>query len=550
MSLLVCPEIHAAKAGRDVFAAGGNAVDAAVAAAFAQGVTNHLLCGIGGTLTIYHYDARTGRDVILNAEQTMGSRPMPASWEDELEPERAESSGCYRLTGWGNSVGPQAIMVPGFVRGCWAAFQRGGSGRISWAELLEPAIRLAADGFEVPPYSAAWFARLEQGERERAETYGVKARWEVSPGSAALMLRPDGHAYEQGDRFVQADLARTLGRIADGGGDEFYTGALGDEIAAGLAAQDALVTRDDLRGYEVEEDEPLRGSYRGSTLAAQPRSNGAQLIVMLQILDRFDLASLGHNTAAYVELVAKAMRAGRAESLRVEGRERADADASEADIVSAERADEWAERITSGDPVDLEAGVPARGTTALTAVDDEGNLVSLNHSVGHAGSGVVIDGLGFLMNGDVGHFNPVAGHADSATAGKRFFGGSPLALLRDGRPWLAVAAPGGTRIATAMLQSVLNVVDCGMDPRTAVTVPRFHSQDRQRVFMEPTMAGDLDAALSERGMTALRSRYQARPQVVMVTPDRVEGGSDPREQTSSDIGLHPQPDPSTDPAGN
>jgi gamma-glutamyltranspeptidase / glutathione hydrolase len=541
MNLLVCPEVRAAKVGRDVFAAGGNAMDAAVAAAFAQGVTNHLLCGIGGTLSIYHFNGTTGEEAIFNAEQVMGSVPVPPSWAEEVKPDRDDASWRFLLDSSANTIGPQAVMVPGFVRGCWVAFQRAGSGRLRWADLLEPAIRIAEDGFEVSSYLAHWFRQVVLEDRERCREGGTP-RWEVSRDSAKLFLRDDGEPYEQGDWFVQRELAHTLRRIATGGGDEFYSGDLGREIAARLGAQGGLVTADDLAGYQVLEDQPLSGTYRGSALAAQPRSNGAQLIVTLQILDRLDLRSLGHNSAAYIDLVAKAFRIGCAESLRAEGREPAEWSEIEADIVSSERADVWAERIMKNDPIDLPAGVPARGTTALTAVDEAGSWVSLNHSVGVGGSGVVIDGLGFLLNGDVAHFNPVPGHHDSAEPGKRFFGGSPLVLRRDERPWLAVSAPGGTRIATSMVQTVLNVVEFDMDPRTAVTAPRIHSQDGRRIYLEPMMPADLEAELGILGADVLRSRYQARPQVIVNDDGRIEGGSDPRDQTSSDVGRYPQPD--------
>ncbi|MGH7487063.1 MAG: gamma-glutamyltransferase, partial [bacterium] len=180
MSLVVCPEIHAAKAGHDVFADGGNAIDAALCAAFVQGVTNHLLCGIGGTISIYVYQAGVRKDVYLNAEETMGSGTVPPDWASELLPGRAEASGRYRLRSRANDVGYQAAMVPGFVRGCWRAHELFGSGRVSWARVLAPAIRLAADGFDVPPYSAAfWRDFFRQEERSRVEA-GTVPRWDIS----------------------------------------------------------------------------------------------------------------------------------------------------------------------------------------------------------------------------------------------------------------------------------------------------------------------------------------------------------------------------------
>jgi gamma-glutamyltranspeptidase / glutathione hydrolase len=548
MNLVVCPEIHAAKAGHDVFADSGNAIDAALCAAFVQGVTNHLLCGIGGTISIYVYQADAHKDVYINGEEAMGSGAVPVGWAAELLPGRAEASGRYRLRSRANDVGYQAVMVPGFVRGCWRAYERFGSGRLSWARILEPAIRLAADGFDVPPYSASfWRDFFHQEERSRVED-GTVPRWEISPGSRELMLRENGTPYGQGDRFVQSDLARTLKRLATAGADDFYSGQIGTELAAELTRHGALVTAADLRDYMVDLDEPLRGSYRGMDLAAQPYSNGSKIIEILQILDSFDLGALGHNTPAYIDLVAKAMRGANADFLRVEGSTRDDIRPIEQEIASRERAADWASRIKSGDPVDLGAGVTARGTTHLTAADSGGNVISLNHSIGYGGSGVVVDGLGFLLNGDVGHYNPVPGSHDSVVGGKKFLGGSSLAVLRDGVPYIVLGAPGGTRIVTSVVQSVLNVVDFGMDMQTAVTAPRFHSQDRLRIFLEPSIDERTADRLSAMGRDVRQSHYQARPQAIRILPTRLEGGSDPRGQLSRDIGEFPDYDPTLDPA--
>jgi gamma-glutamyltranspeptidase/glutathione hydrolase len=547
MNLVICPEIHAAKAGHDVFAEGGNAVDAAICAAFVQGVTNHLLCGIGGTISIYVYIAGSRRELYLNGEEAMGSGSVPPSWADELLPGRAEASGRYRLRSRSNDVGYQAVMVPGFVRGCWDAHRGFGSGRISWDRVLAPAVRLASDGFEVPPYSAAFWRDFFRQEQRSIEE-GAVPRWEISSGSRALMLGAGGGPYEQGQRFVQPELSRTLSRLAAAGGDDFYTGQTGAAIGAELERHGSLVSSADLRSYSVDVDEPLRGSYRGMVLAAQPYSNGSKIIEILQILDFFDLAALGHNSPEYVDLVAKAMRAANTDYLRLEGSKRNEVQPIEKENVSRRRAEQWASRIQSGDVIEVGAGVAARGTTHLTAADDDGNVISLNHSIGYGGSGVVVDGLGFLLNGDVGHYNPVPGHHDSVVPGKKFLGGSSLAVHRNDRPYIVLGAPGGTRIVTSIVQSVLNAVEFGMDMQTAVTAPRFHSQDRLRIFLEPGIAESTESRLAGIGRDVLRSRYQARPQAIRFIGDRLEGGSDPRGQLSRDIGEYPDYDPVLDPA--
>jgi gamma-glutamyltranspeptidase / glutathione hydrolase len=548
VSLVVCPEIYAAKAGFDIFAKGGNAMDAAVGAAFAQGVTNHLLCGIGGTITLYWVNGSTGEEVMINGEETVGSGPVPDSWINDLLPGRAEASLKYRLKSRANEVGYQAIMTPGFVRGCWVAYQRFG-GNVPWKELLQPAIRLARDGFDVPAYSAGFWRHFHQGETHAREDRGLTPKWEVSPASRRLMLKDDGNPYELGDRFVQADLANTLSRLADAGGDDFYTGAIADEIAQDLGNHQSLVTAEDLRTYPVNEDAPLPGTYRGHRLSAQPFSNGCLLIEVLQILDRFDLAKLGHNQPEYIALVAKAMRAASGDYLRVHGSDRDRWREIELELTSDPRADYWANLIKAGDPIDVPAGEPSRGTTHLTAADDDGNIVSLNHSIGFGGCGAVTPGLGFLYNGDMASYDPHPGQPDSIVPGKKFQGGSPLALFRDRQPLLVLGAPGGTRIFSSIIQTVLNAIDHGMDIRTAVTAPRFHSQDRQVVYLERWIPERVGDALRDMGHEVRASRYAARPQAVMRASDRYEGGSDPRGQSSADVSEYPPYYWPSDPSG-
>lgn len=545
MSLVVCPESHAAKAGADVLVAGGNAMDAAIGAAWVQGVTNHLLCGIGGSLSIYHHDGRTGARTVLNAEVESGSGEVPSNWAADFD-HRVEASLRYRLRSRDNEVGYRAIMVPGFVRGCWVAYQRFGSGRLAWSRLLAPAIHLAREGFEVTPYGAEFSHMIVQRELMDAKD-GRTPRWDVTDGARPLMLRHDGRPYEQGDRFVQPDLARTLQQIADAGGDDFYEGDLAAQMAVDLAAHGSLVTAGDLREFSIWADEPIRGVFRGFELAAQPYSNGAQIIEVLQILDGFDVRALGHNSAEYIALVAKAMRAAAADYGPMKGRSREGMAADEMAMISPERAAEWAERIGEGASVAVKTVAADRGTTHLNAIDDDGNVVSLNHSIGSAGSGVVSPGLGFLYNGDMGIFDPRPGQANSVGPKKRQQGGSPLAMYREGRPYMVLGAPGGTRILTSIVQVVLNVIDFGHDLRTAVTLPRFHSQDGTTIYLEPSVPEATAVALRRSGHDVIRSRYAARPQAIAIIDGNVQGGSDPRGQTSVDFGEVPPYDWSADP---
>lgn len=515
-SLIVCPELHAAKCGQDVLSKGGNAVDAAIAAAFVQGVENPFACGIGGGISLYHRDGTSGHDVMIKAESALGSLPVPENWVDR---------------GDANDVGYQSIGVPGFVEGCWSTFQQFRSGRFTWTELLEPAIGLARKGVELSALAQRQWDYVQGGDTLRNEP-----RLQTTPAAMNLFYRDDGSPMEQGETLVQTELADTLERLATEGAGDFYRGQIADTIATDFASNGGLITSKDLRDYAVEIDEPLRGEYRGLTLSAQPFSNGGHLIETFQILEHFDLAALGHNSPEYIDVVSKAMRAARGDYLRVQGYERPEFLPLEMENVGLERAANLAMRIKEGDPLITEAPSgtpkPTRGTTHLHCVDAEGTVVSHNHSIGCGGSGVVTKGLGFLYNNDsndAGFERP-----------RRFIGGgSPLMFTRQDRPFLVLGAPGGSRIATSIIQSALNVIDFEIDMQTAVTLPRFHSEDRRVVFLEHAFREQVASALRTMGNEVLRNRYHARPQGILWRSDTgaLEPGTDPR--VGGAIGMFP-----------
>lgn len=526
-SMIVCPEPPAAEAGRDVFAQGGNAVDAAVAAAFVQAVTNPLLCGIGGTALLYYYDAAAGKGIVLDAEVTIGSRPVPANWQDEYVG-RAEMVGRYILRSEANQLGHPSVMVPGFVRGCWVAWQRFGSERLSWAELLGPAIRLARDGFSVYPYIAHYWQEVA----DRPGYPGTLTKLRSTPDAARIYLKADGSVYETDDRLRQPELAQTLTRLAEAGGDDFYSGEIAREIAADFAAQGGFVTFEDLQSYAVHERQPLHGNYRGLEFTSTPvPSNGPSLIQMLQVLEHFDLRALGHNSVEYIDTFARIQRAVFADNVRLKCLDLDVAQPIQQQAISPDRAAYWAERVKRGERINLRNGSLGGGTTHLTCIDADRNVVSFTHSIGSiAGSGAVTPGLGFLYNNFLGHYNPLPDQPDSIVAGKRFGGGVPTIVHLDGSPYLAIGAPGGSRLITSTVQSLVNVLDHRMDMQTAVTVPRFHSEEMQLIFLEPAFPEKRADLLRARGNTVERSSYMSRVQAVRIDEQegRLEAGADPR----------------------
>lgn len=533
-SMIVCPEPLAAVAGQEMFAAGGNAIDAAIAAAFAQGVTNPLLCGIGGNGLLYYYEAAKHKGVVLNCEASIGSRPVPASWATECMG-RAETVGRFILPSEANQVGHQSVMTPGFVRGCWDAYERYGSGRLKWAELLMPAIRLARDGFAIYPYIADFW-------RETAARPGypsLATKLAATPDANRTYLKRDGRVYQADDWLVQSDMGRTLDRLAYAGADDFYSGEIAQVIADDFARHEGFITPDDLQGYATQDEPVVRGHYRGlEVTSAGAPSTGPQLIQMLQILEHFDPVALGHNTAEYIDLVARIQRASFADGIRLNGIEASEARHIEQATISRERAAYWAERIRDGDRIEVRGGVVDPGTTHLTCVDADHNVVCFNHSIGSAaGSGVITPGLGFLYNNFLGHYNPVAGQYNSIVPGKRMGGSQATIVFKAGEPYMAIGAPGGSRIVTACMQALVNVIDHGMDIDSAVSAPRFHSEEQQLVFLEPIFAESLADSLRAIGNTVERSPYQARVQAIRIlSGSELEAGADPRGGRG--VGFH------------
>jgi gamma-glutamyltranspeptidase / glutathione hydrolase len=524
--MVVAPEPLAAEAGAEALARGGNAIDAAIAAGFVQGVVNPLLCGVGGSGLLFVHHAKSDRTFLIDCSCTVGSVPPPASWPAEALG-RSEAYGRYILASEANQYGYRSIMVPGFVLGAWEAFQGYGSGAVTWADLLAPAERHASEGFEVYPYIAAFWTRDE----ERPAYPSLRRKLERAPAESAAY----GVQRREGEVFTQATYGRTLRRLAASGGGDFYGGAIAEEMAADLVANGSLITPGDVSGYTAPESLPVVGSYRGVEIraAVSGSSSSPQVLAMLQILEGFDVAAMEPNGPAYVDLLARVMRASFVDHLQLKcdppfsvGMELLAA------FTSRERAAYWQERIRHER---VRGPVSATGlgsdTTHLSVTDESGNAVSWTHTLGSlAGSGVVTPGLGFLYNNFVGHFNPTPGHWDSLLPRKRGGGGSPLLLFRHGKPFMVIGAPGGSRIFTAVLQAIVNVLDHGMDMATAVAVPRFHAEEDDLVYLEPEIPGATAERLEAMGYRVVRSSYMSRVQAILVDPEtgRFTAGADPR----------------------
>lgn len=523
---VVTPEPHASEAGVGILEKGGNAIDAAISAAFVQGVVNPFHSGLGGSGYLLGHISSTNETFHIDCSCTMGSKRIPDRWANEFVG-RSEAYGRYIIDSEENQFGYKSIMVPGFVMGAWEAFEKYGSGNVSWKEILEPSINLATDGFEVYPY-------LEQLWSSKDDTPG-HPNFSKKIINNADSKNIYGIPKQTGDIFIQKDYGNTLNRIAKNGGLDFYQGEIGEQIVKDLTNNDAMITRDDLENYSAPETEIVIGHYRGYEIrgAVSGSSSSAQVIAMLQIMDGFDVKQLGHNSPEYIDIISQVMRAGFKDHLQLKG----DPPHSVAtDLLrkytSKERAQYWQEKIKNGGAIEGPKDSTGLGsdTTHVSVIDKDGSAVSWTHTLGSmGGSGTVTENLGFLYNNFVGHFNPVHGYWNSILPGKRGGGGAPLLIYKDGKLAMVIGAPGGSRIITAVFQTILNVIDHGMSMQDAVDATRFHSEEKNIIYLEPHFTNEIANDLQKKYQIK-RSTYMSRVQAIWIDPTtgNVTTGTDPR----------------------
>jgi gamma-glutamyltranspeptidase/glutathione hydrolase len=472
-SMIVAPQPAAVEAGAKVLMEGGNAVDAAVTCALVQGVVSPQMCGIGGyTLLNLHLAPRDAapQALLLDAPALAGAKTLPEMWQEIVIGPNPDGWG-YFLKGKLNDAGYQSICAPGTVRGLAAMLERWGS--ISWAQAIEPAARIAEEGFMVDSHLAAgWKMRARFPEACSLLDY-----LKNNPEGSRVYLKPNGAPYDEGETLRNPDYARTLRRLAAHGPEDFYSGELAEQIARDLAANRSFVTHADLAEYELRDEQPLLGSYRSHTISAcQAPHGGPTLLAALNILESYDLSAMEHNSPEYIYLVAMAMKAAFADRNPHMGDPRF-VDVPVEWMIDKQRAARWREHIDAGDPIRV-VFTPSEppDTTHVSVVDRDGSCVALTHSLGIS-SGVVTPGLGFIYNNSMTNFHPYPGHPNSIAPRKgRTTGMSPTIVSRDGKPVLVLGAPGATRIITSTLQVILNVLDFGMSVSEAVHAPRFDCQ--------------------------------------------------------------------------
>ena len=526
--MIVAPQPEAVEAGALVLRDGGNAVDAAIACALVQGVVDPQMCGIAGFGSLQVYLPGQGSEGGVHELIDFHARTPAAAredmWADLLEGETPDGFG-FILKGRVNDVGYGAIAVPGSLKAYHEAQSRYGTR--PWSEIVQPAIAQAEAGFVVRPHVHAWWH--EPNELGRVSPL---ERLRHTPAGRRIYCKADGSVYGLGERVMNPDMARSLRRIAEGGAEVFYQGAMAEEIAADMVANGGMLSLDDLRGYQTMQTEPLWGTYRGLRLATnQPPGGGIMLVEMLNILERFDLAAMGHNSPATIRVIAEAMKQATRDKDEFVG-DPAFVDVPVNRLTGKGHAAEVAARIERGEKLSVaRLGLPAESahTTHISVLDRDGNLVSMTHSLGMP-SGVVSDGLGFMYNGCMAVFDPRPGRAGSIRPGKARFSSICPSILFDGNnPCLVIGAPGGTQIAMGVLQVILNVVDFGMPILEAVSAPRV-SATSDAIDVSNRIPNYVTRELEAQGYQVRRSPLSypfASVHAIRIEGGRVTGAADP-----------------------
>ena len=470
-------------AGVEMLAAGGNAVDAAVAALFALTVVEPMMVGIFGAghaqllLAGGRHTVIDGYTLAPAAARPDMYRPLSDTWPEYMDTHGRE-----------NTVGVKAVGVPGTLAGWCEMLARFGT--LDLSSVMAPAIRHASAGFHVTGYLAEC---LDEASEDLARD-----------PEAARLLVPGGRALRKGDRLVQPDYADTLRTIAAEGPAALYGGALGHRIVEHIARGGGIVTLDDLRRYRTVERTPVRGSYRGFEVAGcpPPTGGGVHLLQMLNLLEGYDVAALGFGTAEGIHVLAEAMKIAFADRAAATG----DPDFIDVPVARLTSKDYAANRRSEIDMAKaraFDAGVPAAGsphTTHVTVADGDGNVVAATQTIHNLfGARTMAPGTGTMLNNTMAIFDPHPGRALSIAPGKRMTSSmAPTIVLRDGRPVLALGLPGGVRIFTSVLQAIVNVVDHGMTLQEAVEAPRVWTQG-QELEVEDAVPEAVRAALAARG---------------------------------------------------
>ncbi len=473
----------ASAAGAEMLAAGGNAIDAAIATLFTLTVVEPMMVGIvGGGMT--HIRFSDGRHTIIDG---MSRAPLAAS-PDCYTPISNTTPDYFETKGRENAAGAKAVAAPGNLMAWCETLRRFGT--LPLANVMAPAIKWASQGFRITPY-------LFECVSDAAADLSLDA--EISK-----LFMPGGAPIAPGSHLIQGDYGETLKAIATEGESILYGGALGRTITDYMTQCGAMLSMADLESYKTVEREPIRGTYRGYEIIGPPppSSSGVHIVQMLNLLEGFDIGRLGFGSPENLHLLAEVLKIAFAD------RTVSTADPDFVDVpvnrlISKAYADERRGDIDLGRAQQWNPGVPlpeSTNTTHITVADDDGNVVAMTQTINSTfGARIIIPGTGIIPNNYMYIFDPHPGHNQSIEPGKRVTSSmSPVMALKDGKPILALGLPGGLRIFGSAMQGLMAVIDHGMSVQEAVEAPRLWTQG-QAVELEPAFPQDVRDALAQKG---------------------------------------------------
>ena len=535
--MVVSSHYLASEIGRDILKKGGNSIDATVATAFGLAVTLPSAGNIGGGGFLIYQPANAKATSFNFREKA----PLKATREMYLDENN-------QIKDNSNHEGPLSVGVPGTVAGLYLAHEK--YGKLDWAQLVQPAIDIAKNGFLVSPDLAEFSRWVLENKAEY-------------PSTAAIFLKQDGKPMRRGDLFVQKDLAQTLIRIRDEGSKGFYEGETATLLADFMKANNGLISKKDLLAYQAEEVAPQTGTYRGLDIIGMPPpgSGGVAIIEMLNILEAYDLKSAGHNSAKSMHWITEAMRRAFADRAQFLGDPNFNPEMPLKEVTSKERAaklrktieEEVATKSDSANFNKTHMTYESPETTHFSIVDKDGNAVSMTYTLENSyGSKIVVEGAGFLLNNEMGDFNAIPGLTNSEgrigtkpnqiEPGKRMLSSmSPTIVSKDGKPYLIIGSPGGRTIINTVLQVILNVVDYDLDIAKAIESPRFHHQWLPDVtqFEEWGFSPDTIEIYKSFGHEVKTRETQGRAMGIMVDPKTgvYYGAADSRSYDGKAVGY-------------
>ena len=514
----------ASDVGSEILEQGGNAVDAAVAVGYALAVLLPRAGNIGGGGFMLIHLKNENKTIAIDYREMA---PAAAHRDLYLDADGNVDRSSYR-------TGIKSVGIPGTVAGFEYVLTQYGT--MSREDVMAPAIRLAREGFVMDYDTAsAIITREEMLKRD--------------PASSEIFFHPDGSFVRAGETFVQTDLADSLEAISEEGAKAFYTGSIAEKILAKVSSEGGLITAEDLKAYQPVERDAVVGDYRGHKVVSMPppSSGGVHVIQMLNILENFDIAAMGRGSADSLHVIAESMRyayADRSKHLGDPGfydvplgwltnKDYAKKIANSIDMGKAKPSSE----VAPGEAPKYES----RDTTHFSVVDKDGNAVANTYTLNFSfGSGLVVDGAGFILNNEMTDFNAksgmpdafglIGGDANSIQPGKRPLSAmTPTIVFRDGAPFIVTGSPGGSRIINAVLQQLVNVIDHKMNIAEATHAPRIHHQwQPDKLELEASINSDTQKLLDSKGHNTVTSGTMGSLQSILIDNGQLHGASDPR----------------------